>query len=117
MQRILALRFAGALILALAACGEAPKAEGAPILDEELERAVSCGLVSSEELSDLEETVTYSRFCGLLSKVVAMRSEDFVPAWEELAAAARVDAGLDPADGPCLVVKEMLESFRKYKIG
>ena len=59
MQRILALRFAGALILALAACVEAPKAEGAPILDEELERAVSCGLVSSEELSDLEETVTY----------------------------------------------------------
>lgn len=116
MQRILALRFAGALILALAACVEAPKAEGAPILDEELERAVSCGLVSSEELSDLEETVTYSRFCGLLSKVVAMRSEDFVPAWEELAAAL-VDAGLDPADGPCLVVKEMLESFRKYTIG
>lgn len=96
MQRILALRFAGALILALAACVEAPKAEGAPILDEELERAVSCGLVSSEELSDLEETVTYSRFCGLLSKVVAMRSEDFVPAWEELAAALSMRASIPP---------------------
>ena len=116
MKRILALCLAGALILILAACGEAPKVADTPVLDEELERAVSYGLVSAEELSDLEETVTYSRFCGLLSKVVAMRSEDFVPAWEELAAAL-VDAGLDPADGPCLVVKEMLESFRKYTIG
>lgn len=88
MKRILALCLAGALILALAACGEAPKVEDTPVLDEELERAVSYGLVSAEELSGLEETVTYSQFCGLLSKVVAMRGEDFVPAWEDLAAAA-----------------------------
>ena len=30
--------------------------------------------------------------------------------------ATLVDAGLDPADGPALVVKEMLESFREYAL-
>lgn len=93
MKRMLSALLSFALMLSLTACGGTePSADSSPAvptaLDDELERAVSYGLISAEELTDLDATVTYGQFCGLLTGVVAMRGEELVPAWEELAAAA-----------------------------
>ena len=90
MKRILALCLAVAVILSLAACGGDERADVPTSLDAELERAVAYGIVSEDELTDMDATVTYGQFCGLLTRVVAMRSESSAPAWEELAAAALV---------------------------
>lgn len=88
MRRIAAFVLVTAMLLTLAACGENGEAKNTPTIDEELERAVAYGLVSEDELTGMDETVTYGQFCALLTRVVAMRGEEFVPAWEELAAEA-----------------------------
>lgn len=99
MKRIVALWLAAAMLLALTACTKEQKTDSAaPVddpsisaaagLDEELTRAVEYGIVSEAELTGLEKTVTYGQFCEFLTCVVAMRDEELVPVWEELAAEA-----------------------------
>lgn len=90
MKRILALCLAVAVTLSLAACGGDERADVPTSLDAELECAVAYGIVSEDELTDMDATVTYGQFCRFLTRVVAMRSESSVSAWEELAAAALV---------------------------
>lgn len=93
MKRMLSAFLSFALMLSLTACGGTqPSIDSSQVvstaLDDELERAVSYGLVSAEELTNLDAAVTYSQFCGLLTRVITMQGEELVPAWEELAAAA-----------------------------
>ncbi|MCF2671236.1 hypothetical protein JQM60_08885 [Butyricicoccus pullicaecorum] len=58
------------------------------MVDEELLRAISYGIVTQGELTNSSRTITYAEFCAMLTKVVAMRGEQYVPEWETLAAAA-----------------------------
>ena len=88
MKRIIALWLTIAMLLSLVACGENRKAADLATLDEELGRAVAYGIVSEDELTDMTRTVTYGQFCEMLTRVVAMRGDAFVPAWEDLAKAA-----------------------------
>jgi hypothetical protein len=88
MKRIVALYLAMVMILVLTACGGQQNADDTVAFDEELQRAVTYGIISKDELTDRNKTVTYGEFCELLTRVVTMRGEEFVPAWEELAGAA-----------------------------
>lgn len=88
MKRIFALLLTVIMILSLAACSESKKSNDSADLDAELERAIAYGIVTEDDLDNMDETVTYKQFCELLTHVVSMRGEEFVPAWEELAAAA-----------------------------
>lgn len=84
MKRFVALLLAAVIIFSLVGCGS----EINETSDEELLRAVSYGIVTAEELTDVSRTITYAEFCAMLTKVVAMRGEQFVPEWESLAADA-----------------------------
>lgn len=88
MKRIFALLLAVVLILPLAACGETNKSNNLADLDAELERAIAYGIVTEDNLTNMDETVTYKQFSELLTHVVSMRGEEFVPTWKELAEAA-----------------------------
>ena len=88
MKRIFALLLTVVLILSLAACGGTNKSNNRPDLDAELERAIAYGIVTEDNLANMDETVTYKQFCELLTHVVSMRGEEFVPAWKEVAEAA-----------------------------
>ncbi len=88
MKRITALLLVLTMIFSLAACGGEADTDDSQLLKEELERAVTYGIVSEKELADMDETVTYGQFCALLSKVVAMRGDEFVSEWEKTAGAA-----------------------------
>lgn len=89
MKRILALLLTVVMILPLAACGETQKSDAfRGESGAELERAISYGIVTEEELTNMDETVTYKQFCELLTNVVSMRGEKFVPAWKKVAEAA-----------------------------
>ena len=96
MKRMLSAFLSFALMLSLTVCGGTqPSIDSSQVvstaLDDELERAVSYGLVSAEELTNLDAAVTYSQFCGLLTRVITMQGEELVPAWEELAAGHKTD--------------------------
>ena len=88
MKRIFALLLTVIMILSLAACGESKKSNDSADIDAELERAIAYGIVTEDDLDNMDETVTYKQFCEFLTHVVSMRGEEFVPAWEEVAAAA-----------------------------
>lgn len=90
MRRIVTLFLVAVMILSLSACGGEQKSGDLADLDAELKRAVSYGIITEEDLTDMEETITYKRFCELLTHVVAMRGKEFVHEWEELAEAALV---------------------------
>lgn len=85
MRRIVALCLAMTMIFSFTACRGWQKNDNTADLDEELQRAVTYGIVSEDELTGMEKTVTYGQFCELLTRVVTMRGEEFVPEWEELA--------------------------------
>lgn len=91
MKRFIALLLATMIIFSLVGCGGEKGAESlsdSATLDDELLRAVSYGIVTVDELTDLSRTITYAEFCAMLTKVVAMRGEQYIPEWETLAAAA-----------------------------
>lgn len=95
MKRFIALLLATVIIFSLVGCGgeksETSTPESPPdaaTLDEELLRAISYGFVTDDELTDLSRTITYAEFCAMLTKVVAMRGEQYVPEWESLAVTA-----------------------------
>ena len=88
MKRITALLLVLVMAFSLAACGGEANTSDSRVLKEELERAVTYGIVSEKELADMDETVTYGQFCALLSKVVAMRGDEFVSEWGKVAEAA-----------------------------
>lgn len=88
MKRIFALLLTVVLVLPLVACGETNKSNNLVDLDAELERAIAYGIVTEDNLTNMDETVTYKQFSELLTHVVSMRGEEFVPAWKELAEAA-----------------------------
>ena len=87
MRRIAAFGLAVVMLLSLASCGTGGKTSQSS-MDDELARAVSYGIVSEDELTDMDKTVTYSRFCELLTRIVSMRGEEFVPEWEAIASDA-----------------------------
>ena len=87
MRRIAAFGLAVVMFLSLASCGTGGKTSQSAV-DDELARAVSYGIVSEDKLTDMDKTVTYSRFCELLTRIVSMRGEEFVPEWEALASDA-----------------------------
>lgn len=90
MRRIIRAALIFAMILSLSACGTSRTGiQSSPSsTDEELERAKTYGILSEEYMDGLDKTITYGQFCSLLTKVVEMRGEEFIPAWEELAADA-----------------------------
>ena len=87
MRRIAAFGLAVVMLLSLASCGTGGKTSQSS-MDDELARAVSYGIVSEDELTDMDKTVTYIQFCKLLTRIVSMRGEEFVPEWEALASDA-----------------------------
>lgn len=87
MKRIAAFGLAVAMLLSLASCGTDGKTSQSAT-DDELARAVSYGIVSEDELTNMDETVTYGQFCELLTRIVAMCGEEFVSEWEALASDA-----------------------------
>lgn len=88
MRRIVALILAVVMILSLSACGGDQKSGELAELDAELKRAVEYGIVAEDSLTNMDETITYQQFCELLTRVVTMRGEEFVPKWEKLAEVA-----------------------------
>ena len=74
MKRIIALLSTVILILSLAACSGTNKTNNLANLDAELERAVAYGIVTEDNLANMDETVTYKQFCELLTHVVSMLS-------------------------------------------
>ena len=93
MKRMLSMLLCLALLLPLAACvraesiGETGPAESA-VLDEELERAVDCGLVTAGELTDLEGAVTWKRFCELLGGVIGRYDSAAGAEWTDMTSGA-----------------------------
>lgn len=80
-----AARFAAAVFFALAACSSDNQNAGADsALDEELDRAVSYGIVTADQLADADGTIIHAQFCEMLTAVVAMRDESLAQGdwWE-----------------------------------
>lgn len=55
------------------------------VIEKELERALSYGLVPEGWEEDLEQTVTYKEFCDLVTSLIQKVKPENLPKWDELA--------------------------------
>lgn len=105
VKRTMAMFLAAVLMLSLAACGtsstQQAESSGQAASDEELERAAEYGIASQETLDHLEETVTYSQFCSMLSAVIEkLYGAESLAQWEDVASLAlAADTPMMRADG------------------
>ena len=96
MKRSLSILLLAAMLLTLAACGGTESApqpeEEAEVVaaepDEEILRAISYGLITEEDWKNTGKTITHKQLCEIITRMVALRNEELVPEWEELAAMA-----------------------------
>lgn len=109
MKRWIALLLAGAMVLALAACGAPPAGQAPPPpagaaetepVSGEVARALALGLVPEELQGDYQAPIAFDAYCRMLTGLIARWDDSRLEEWEAvLARAAGSGAEMRREDG------------------
>lgn len=99
MKRFISLLLIGAMLISLVACA-GKSTENITGSTEEIDRAISCGLVPEELQGDYDETITFRQYSQMLTNLIGIWDESRLGEWEEMIAlAAESDEEMQREDG------------------
>lgn len=99
MKRFISLLLVGAMLVSLVACA-GKSTENVTGSTEEIDRAISHGLVPEEIQRDYDETITFCQYSQMLTNLISIWDESRLGEWEEIIAqAAESDEEMQREDG------------------